>query len=419
MLPPFKKGDNMNYIFIDINQGMERVGVVENNRLVEFYINNREEKKAVGNIYRGRVINILPGIEAAFVDIGEGKNAYLHIKDALPKDMLYEVERSNINNIVKNGEEVIVQIVKESLGNKGPKVTTHITLPGNFMVLKPFSKSINISRKIRDKDEIQRLKSIGKEIQIDNMGIIFRTKSLQTEREVLEKEYQSLIKLYRKIEREKNFLPCPKLIYKEMELTHQILRDVYDGNTHKVIINNKEEYENLLELEEVFLPNLQENLIYDEDFNIDYQGNINLEIKNALNRKVDLASGGYIVIDEVEALTAIDVNTGKYIGENSLEETVFKTNLEAIEEIAIQIRLRDIGGIIIIDFIDMKDKKDIEDLLKKLREALNKDRNRANIIEMTKLGLVEITRKKTKNSLKYDFIEKCPYCQGKGKIFSL
>lgn len=409
----------MDYIFIDINQGMERVGVVENNRLVEFYINNREEKKAVGNIYRGRIINTLPGMEAAFVDIGEGKNAYLHIRDALPKNMLYEDKKPSIDKIVKNGEEIIVQIVKEPLGNKGPKVTTHITLPGNFMVLKPFSKSINVSKKIRDKDEIQRLKSIGKDMQIDNMGIIFRTKAFQIEEDILEKEYHSLINLYKKIEREKNFLPCPKLIYKEMELIHQILRDVYNEKNHKIIINNKEEYENLLELEGVFLSNLQEKLVYDKDFNIDYQGNINLEIKNALNRKVDLNSGGYIVIDEVEALTAIDINTGKYIGENNLEETVLKTNLEAAEEIAIQIRLRDIGGIIIIDFIDMKDKEDVEILLKKLRKALNKDRNRANIIEMTKLGLVEITRKKTRNSLKYDFIEKCPHCQGKGKIFSL
>ena len=408
----------MNYIFIDINQGIERVGVVEDNRLVEFYTNNREEKKAVGNIYRGRVLNVLPGMEAAFVDIGEGKNAYLYIKDALPKDILYSNKKVSIDEIIKSGEEIIVQVLKEPLGSKGPKITTHITLPGNFMVLTPFSKSINVSKKIKAEDEIKRLKSIGKKIQLEDIGIIFRTKAFQIDEEMLLAEYNNLIKLYDKIEREKNFLPCPKLIYREMELIYQILRDVYGKNIHKVIINNKEEYENLLDLERVFLPDLQEKLFYDKNFNIDYQGNISLEIKNALKRKVALNSGGYIVIDETEALTAIDVNTGKYIGKSNLEETVLKTNLEAAEEIAIQIRLRDIGGIIIIDFIDMKNKEDVETLLEKLKIAFNADRNRANIIGITKLGLVEITRKKTKNSLRYGFMEKCPKCQGRGKIFS-
>ena len=193
---------------------------------------------------------------------------------------------------------------------------------------------------------------------------------------------------------------------------------MYSENIHKVIINSKEEYENLLSLEEVFLPDLQEKLHYEKNFNIDYQWNISSEIQNALNRKVILNSGGYIVIEEVEALTAIDVNTGKYIGESNLEETVLKTNLEAAEEIAIQIRLRDIAGIIIVDFIDMKNKKDVETLLNKLKKELSQDRNKANIIGITKLGLVEITRKKTKNSLRYEFIEKCPHCQGRGKIFS-
>lgn len=408
----------MNYIFIDIDEGMERVGIVENNRLMEFYTDEEDNKKIAGNIYRGRVMNVLPGMEAAFVDIGEGKNAYLYVKDALPKDKIYSNEKLEINQVVKNGQEIIVQVLKEALGNKGPKITTHITLPGRFIVLTPFSKSINISRKIEDKEEIERLKVIGREIQIDDIGIIFRTRAFKTEKEILFKEYNTLINLYSRIEREKKFLPCPKLIYKEMDLTYQVLRDVFNYKIHKVIVNDRNKYNNLLELEDAFPQGLKERLSYDGDFNIDYQGNISSEIQTALSRKVFLKSGGYIVIDETEALTAIDVNTGKYIGVKNLGDTVLKTNIEAAEEIAIQIRLRDIGGIIIIDFIDMKDKKDIEFLLDKLDEKLSLDRNKANIIGITKLGLVEMTRKKIRNSLKYEFIETCSHCNGRGRLFS-
>ena len=407
----------MNYIFIDTNEKVERVGIVENNRLVEFYTNKEDNKKIAGNIYRGRVVNILPGMEAAFVDIGEGKNAYLYVKDALPIDLLYSNEKVKIGDIVKNGEEIIVQVLKDPLGNKGAKITNHITLPGRYIVLTPFSKSINISRKIEDKKEIERLKEIGKEIQIDNIGIIFRTKALNVEKEILEDEYQALINLYNKIESERNFLPCPKLIYREMNLVHQIIRDVFDYERYKIIVNNKEKYKEILSLEDNFQFGLKDRLYYDEDFNIDYQQDIINEIQNALSRKVPLKSGGYIVIDETEALVAIDVNTGKYIGGKNLEDTVLKTNLEAAEEIAIQIRLRDIGGIIIVDFIDMKYKKDVKFLLKEFDKNLSFDRNKGNIIGMTKLGLVEITRKKTSNSLKYKFGEKCPHCQGNGRIF--
>lgn len=407
----------MDYIFIDINKGVERVGIVENNRLVEFYTNKEDSKKIVGNIYRGRVVNILPGMEAAFVDIGEGKNAYLYVKDALPIDLLYSKEKVKIGDIVKNGEEIIVQVLKAPLGNKGAKITTHITLPGRYIVLTPFSRSINISRKIEDEKEIKRLKEIGREIQIDNIGMIFRTRSLDVEKEILEEEYHVLMNLYNKLERERNFLPCPKLIYREMGLVHQIIRDAFNCESQKIIINNKDKYREMLSLEDNFQFGLKDRLYYDEDFNIDYQKNIRNEIQNAISRKVCLKSGGYIVIDETEALVAVDVNTGKYIGGKNLEDTVLKTNLEAAEEIAIQIRLRDIGGIIIIDFIDMKYKKDVEFLLKEFDKNLSFDRNKANIIGMTSLGLVEITRKKTGNSLKYKFAEKCPYCQGNGRIF--
>lgn len=408
----------MDYIFIDVKKGIERVGLVENNRLVEFYQNSGQDKKLAGNIYRGRVANVIPGMEAAFVDIGVGKNAYLYVRDALDKDLLYNNEKYNIEDILKVGDEIIVQVVREPIGNKGAKVSSHITLPGNFMVLTPFSKSVNISRKIQDREEIKRLSTLGKEVRQGDIGFIFRTKAAGVEEELFIEEYKNLVQLYQKIERERNFLPCPKLIYKEMNLIDRVLRDVYREDIHRLIINDKDEYEALLRLKEEELPGLRQKLELKEAFNIDYDKDIGNEINRAIGRKVGLKSGGSIIIDETEALTVIDVNTGKYVGKTNLEKTVFKTNMEAAKEIAIQIRLRDIGGIIIIDFIDMKNKEDENSLLRELKKALDRDRNRPNIIGITKLGLVEITRQKRKEGFGAEFIKECPTCKGLGKIFT-
>ena len=236
----------MDYIFIDSKDGIEKVGIVEEGQLVEFYSDKEDDRKQAGNIYRGKVINVLPGMEAAFVDIGRGKNAYLYVKDAIPKELMYKNIKIKIDDIIKGGEDIIVQVLKESSGNKGPKVTTHITLPGRFLVLIPFSNKINISRKIDDREEIKRLKEIGKEIQREDIGFIFRTKSLGVEKELLLDEYNMLVKIYKKIEREKNFLPCPKLIYKEMDLSHQIIRDAFSDKIHRIIINDEDKYNSLL-----------------------------------------------------------------------------------------------------------------------------------------------------------------------------
>lgn len=406
----------MDYIFIDKKDGIEKVGIVENNKLVEFYMDYDDDNKLVGNIYRGRIVNVLPGMEAAFVDIGEGKNAYLYIKNAMPKGSKYIRGSVNINDVIKSGQEIIVQVIKEPSGNKGAKVTTHVTLPGRFLVLTPFSNKISISKKIDSAEEMERLKSIGLKIQKEDIGMIFRTRSEGIHEDLIYDEYHRLISVYKKIEREKNFLPCPKLIYREMDLTHKIIRDSFNEKIEKVIVNDKYKYNSLLEYIEMICPYLKDRLYYDKDFNMIYEENIMKGINTALDRKVYLKSGGYIVIDETEALTAIDVNTGKFTGNKSLDDTVVKTNLEACEEIARQIRLRDISGIIIIDFIDMKNDDDISLVLDNLRKSLKHDRNRANIVDITKLGLVELTRKKIRNSLRTNFMKDCMNCNGRGKI---
>ncbi|NLY78023.1 MAG: Rne/Rng family ribonuclease [Tissierellia bacterium] len=408
----------MNYIFIDSKDGIEKVGIVEENKLVEFYIDHDDKDQLVGNIYRGRVVNVLQGMEAAFVDIGHDKNAYLDLKNALTRKTPSK-EGMSIRDVVKVGQEIIVQVLKEPTEMKGAKITANITLPGRFIVLTPYSEKISISRKIIDEDEISRLKNIGEKIRQESMGMIFRTSSKYIGKDLLEEEYINLIDIFKKIERERNFLPCPKLIYKEMDLSEKVIRDSYSDKIDKIIVNNKDKYNRLLQLEDVFFPGLKEKMLFQEDFSIDYEESIMKGIKMALDRKVDLKCGGSVVIDETEALTVIDVNTGKFTGNINLKDTVVKTNLEAAEEIARQIRLRNLTGIIIIDFIDMKDDRDVNLVMERLEEHLNKDKNKANIIGITKLGLVELTRRKTRNSLSSNFLEMCPTCKGKGKIYKI
>lgn len=406
----------MRYIFVDSLNDDIRVGIVDDGRLVEFHIEKENNEFLAGNVYRGRVINVLQGMEAAFVDIGQEKNAYLHVKDALPKELLYGDKKYRISDIVKSGEEIIVQVEKEPTGNKGAKITTHIELPGRYIVFTPYSSKINISRKISDLHENQRLKKIGENIIKDNMGLIFRTASEGIDEILLQEEYNILFNIFNKIEKERNFLPCPKLLYKEPSLDYQIIRDSFNDNTERIIVNSKETYDNLLLMEENYPFQFSHKLELNKDFDISYDGLIQSDLKLALQRVVSLKNGGYIVIDETEALTAIDVNTGKFVGTSSLEDTVLKTNIEAAEEIARQIRLRDIGGIIIIDFIDMKNKDDITLVLAHLKRSLSKDKIKTNIIDITKLGLVELTRKKVRRSLSSDLYKKCSKCDGKGYI---
>lgn len=406
----------MNYIFIDSNEKLNRVGIVEDDRLVEFYSEEVENEALLGNVYRGRVSNVLNGMDAAFVDIGVGKNAYLHLKDALSLDQLYTGIKYNLDEVIKGGEDIIVQVIKEPLGTKGPKVTTHLSIPGRFLVLTPYSNKINISKRIHNPEEINRLKEIGNSIQRSGMGIIFRTVSEGVDDNVLKEEYDSLLEIYSKIEGERNFLPTPKLIYKDLNIVYQVVRDNFNNENTRIIVNSQEVYKNLSLLKNYFSKNLEEKMVLDPEFSIENDMKIQLGIKEALDRKVSLKSGGYIVIDETEALTAIDVNTGKYIGNYSLGETVLRTNIEAAEEIAKQIRLRDIGGVIIVDFIDMKNEKHISKVLSKLNQVFKKDRNKPHIVDLTKLFLVEITRKKTRPTLDTRVSVICPTCNGRGRI---
>src|SRR5690554_3727837 len=406
----------MNTIYIDSRDGVNRICIVEDGRLVEYYKEDTGRHRLLGNVYRGRVVNILRGMEAAFVDIGEDRNAYLNVKDALGREMMYSKEKLTIDQVLKQGEDIIVQVVKEPLGNKGPKVTTHLSIPGRYMVLTPYSNRVNISKKIRDQDEIERLRHLGKEIERERMGMIFRTVSQGVESDLLREEYNDLVRKFEAIEGERNYLPTPKLIYSEPVLVLQILRDYFDESKTDVVTNSRDILEYLKTTTKLRDYNLGDRLTYDPSYNMDYHMNIQMDMKEALSRMVQLKSGGYIVIDETEALTAIDVNTGKYVGNLTLSDTIVRTNIEAAVEIARQVRLRDIGGIIIIDFIDMKVQDSIDIVLGKLDKEFRKDKNKPYVVGMTKLNLVEVVRKRNRPTLDKETTIVCPTCNGRGRI---
>ena len=407
----------MNYIFIDSKDEIVKVGLVEDEELVEFYLEEKENKKTYGNIYRGRVERVVRGMDAAFVDIGQDKNAYLHLKQALPKDLMYKNKDYSIDEILKEGQDLIVQITKEAVASKGAKVTRHIEIKGRYIVLTPFSNKVNISKKIYEKDTIKRLKELSKDLIKDGIGLVYRTASKNVEIEKIIEEYNILFHIYKKMERERNFLPSPKLIYNEPDMAYQVIRDLYNQDIDLIKINNDSDYKDLIVMEENYPFKFSNKLELDKEFSLSLDQKLSKDIKDSLSRKVNLKSGAYLIIDQLEALTVIDVNTGKFTGSTSLKDTVAKTNIEAAKEIARQIRLRDIGGIIVVDFIDTRSKKDEDKLLGIFKSYLKRDRNKANIIDITKLGLVELTRSKKRKSIISNYYSTCSKCKGSGKIF--
>lgn len=402
----------MNHIYIDKKGKQDRIALIEDGELVEFYRDD-SQKTILGNIYRGRVVNVLKGMSAAFVDIGADKNGYLYIKDALNKDQMYNGESFTIDRVLKNNQQILVQVIKEPLGQKGVKLTRHLTIPSRNMVLTPFSNKIHVSKKI---DKQKEFKDFGNGIIKDEIGVIFRTASADVSEDMLKMEYDNLLETYYNILKEENYLPTPKLLYKEADYFYTIIRDHYIEGSYKIVSNDKESLKEIKGSRYFEHYNFNDALIYDSEFSVDYHMDIQMGIKKGLSRRVDLKSGGYIVIDETEALSVIDVNTGSFTGISSLQDTVLRTNIEASYEIAKQIRLRDIGGIIIVDFIDMKESENIQKLLSIMSKEFKRDKNKPYTVDITKLGLVEIVRKKTRPTLDKQNSIICPTCGGKGRV---
>jgi ribonuclease G len=421
----------MNELVINMTTYETRVALLEDKVLTELYIERTKDRGIIGNIYKGKVIKVLPGMQAAFVDIGLEKAAFLYISDVYGGIEDYEEiglqgeeissynPSSQIEDLLFEGQEILVQVSKEPLGTKGTRITSHITLPGRYLVYMPLVDHIGVSRRIKDEKERRRLKEIIQSIKPPTGGFIVRTASEGADLDEIRNDMEFLLHIWANIQKKKDTVTAPCLIHSDLTMVLRVIRDILSPQVNRIIIDSKEGYENIISFINTYMPKQKyEIFLYENKEPIFDAYGIEMEIDKLLGRKVWLKSGGYIVIDMSEALVAIDVNTGRYVGKRNLADTILKTNLEAAKEIAYQLRLRNIGGIIIIDFIDMEREGDREKVLQTLVEATKKDRQKTNIFKISDLGLVEMTRKRTRENIARILGEPCPYCEGSGMVKS-
>lgn len=409
-----------NKVYIDVHASRTKVAVTENGEMVELYVERETFEKLVGNIYKGRVENVLPGMQAAFVNIGLDKNAFLYVhENMVDSSELLEggITRNSITD--KVGDEIMVQVVKEQFGTKGVRVTKDISLPGRYLVLTPTNDFVGVSKKITDEKIRQKLFDAIMSVKSEGVGYIIRTAAKDVTISEIKKEAKKLLADYNRLLKDFEKAECAKVVRRECDLIERTMRDVINIDTERVIVNDKEVYDRLVDKFEYLMPKKLDVLTFHEDLGDMFEEyGLNKAVEDMLKRKVPLRNGGYLIIDKAEAFTVIDVNTGKYVGENNHEETVFLTNMIAVDEIAKQLRLRNIGGIIIVDFIDMDDPSHREEILTRLKEVLKKDRVKTMVVGMTGLGLVEITRKKTISLVDKTFLQPCPYCKGDSFVHS-
>lgn len=394
------------------------VAVVEEGRLAELYLERESDRRVVGNIYKGVVKNILPGMQAAFVDIGLEKNAFLYVDDALVDIPGFERNpgETHIQNLLKEGQELMVQITKEPAGSKGARITAQVTLPGRYLVLMPTVDHAAVSRRIQKPAERQRLQVLAEGLKPESMGLIVRTIGEGAAREELLQDQEQLMITWEGIKNRFDQGTPKGLIYKDMGLCRRILRDVFSMEINRLMVNSRALYQEVQEYLEFMEPRLMRKVFVCNIEELFDKYSIAREMAAALDRKVWIKNGSYLIIDRTEALTVIDVNTGKYVGSTDLTDTILRTNIEAAREIARQLRIRNIGGIIIIDFIDMENEGHRQRVLDVLIDELNKDRIKTHILGFTPLGLVEITRKKVGQPLDSTWEIICPQCDGKGRI---
>ncbi|APG27798.1 ribonuclease G [Syntrophotalea acetylenivorans] len=413
-----------------------RVALLENGHIAELYIERIRERGIVGNIYKGKVLRVLPGMQAAFVDIGLEKAAFLYVADVL--DEVQGVERyidegsalaeggkeeapilPPIQDLLQEGQEVLVQVSKEPIGTKGARITAHISLPGRHLVYMPTVDHVGISRRIENEEEKERLRQLVEEIRPEGAGFIVRTVSEGKSEEDLRSDMEFLSGLWQDICGLQRRNPAPSLIYSDLDVISKVLRDILTEDVRRIVVDSKREYGKIVQFIETFMPSLEYSIeLYQGQEPVYEALGLETEIARALNTRVWLKSGGYIIIEQTEALTAIDVNTGRFVGKRNLEDTILKTNLEAVREVAFQLRLRNLGGLIIVDFIDMEKETHREKVYLALEEALRPDRAKTNILKISELGLVEMTRKRVRENLARTLCEPCPYCEGKGYVKS-
>jgi ribonuclease G len=423
-------------ILINVTREETRVALLEGGQVLEFYVERKHDASLVGNIYKGRVLKILPGMQSAFVDIGLEKAAFLYITDIRVDieeyaplveegdDALELVSKRGrtdltIEEVIQEGQEILVQVSKDPIGSKGARLTSYVTLPGRYLVLMPNVEHIGISRRISDEVERIRLKSIVEDMKPKGYGLIIRTASEGSTEEDIKKDLEFLLLLWETIMKKKDKITATSLLYSDLDLVFRSVRDLMSTDVKRLVIDSEEEYEKLKDFVRTNFEKLLDKIELYEGTELIFEAyGIELDLSRALGRKVWLKSGGYIVIDQTEAMTVIDVNTGKFVGKEELEDTIFKTNLEAVKEIAYQIRLRNLGGIIIVDFIDMERLENRDRVFNAFVEAMKRDRAKNTISHISELGLIQMTRKRVRESLGRTLCEPCPYCEGKGFVKS-
>ncbi|OGW77699.1 MAG: hypothetical protein A3I73_02000 [Omnitrophica bacterium RIFCSPLOWO2_02_FULL_45_16] len=422
------------YINVDIHE--KRVVVLDNKKIEEFYVERADSFNLVGNIYKGKIESVLPGIDAAFVNIGIEKNGFLYVSDveknASDFDRLLAEEageyaektrdekKRSISTVLKKADEVLVQIVKEPIGSKGARLTTHISIPGRFLVLMPFDNRIGLSKRIEDSKERDRIRKIIEELKLPkDMGFIIRTAAIGASQKDFFCETRYLIRLWQHIRYKARKAKPPQIIHQEYDIILRAGRDMFTNDVNKLEIDSKNDFKRISRFLKMTSPHLRNRLkLYREITPIFERYDIERQIDKVYNRIIQLKSGGYLVFDETESLVAIDVNSGKSVGHRNLEETAFRTNMEAAEEIPRQLRLRDIGGIIIIDFIDMESHGHRKAVFNALEKALENDKAKTKILNISSIGLVEMTRQRARRSIEAKSYQKCPYCSGRGTIKS-
>jgi ribonuclease G len=424
-------------IVINATKHESRIAVLDEGPVVELWVERTRHRTIVGNIYKGRVTKVLPGMQSAFVDLGLERDAFLYVSDVIEDLEDYEHEGSDemsfedavqqqgrpeasISDLLREGQEIVVQVSKDTIAGKGARITSHITLPGRFLVYMPTVNHIGVSRRIENEDERARLKGLLERIRPAGPGgFIVRTAGEQRDEEEFRADLRYLTELWEQIKRRAEKASAPTAIHHDLDLVLRTIRDVLSPEFKSVWVDDIDQYQRIVEFLNQIQPNLVSRVrLYRRDEPIFDDFGIEPEIAKALKSKVWLKSGGYIVINQTEALVAIDVNTGKYVGKKNLEETVFRTNVEAAKEIVRQVRLRDLGGIIVLDFIDMEDTENRARLFEVLEAEIKKDRSKTKILQISEFGLIEMTRKRVRQSLERSLTQACPYCGGSGRIKS-
>jgi ribonuclease G len=439
-------------ILINATARETRVAILEDDQLVELLVDRPEARRMVGDIYFGRVDAVLPGIQAAFVDIGTEKSAFLHASDLVfPEDADEDDEEDDdsdepasdddekpvaeqprrgkrrqradapaIQEVLKRGQDIIVQVSKEPISTKGPRVTAQISLAGRFLVFMPFASRVGVSRKIGERAERGRLRQMVQSVLPENEGgVIIRTVGEDATQETFRRELETLIAQWKRVKRKTNFVRAPALIHRETNLTRGLIRDLFSEKVEQVTVDSRQVFNEIIEYLKGVAPDLVDRVkLYEDQVPVFDKAGIEPEIRDLFKRRCELPSGGSLIIEPTEALVSIDVNTGRYTGKKDPEKTILKTNVEAAREVARQIRLRDIGGIIVCDFIDMETRSNRERVLQELRTHLGRDRARTKAFAVSDLGLIEMTRQRVRQSHLQNMTEACPTCSGTGRVFT-